>query len=161
VAPEADPSGSIVADNQLIRAAGCVLWRRAGRADSGVLDGTGGVEVALVHRPRYDDWSHPKGKLHDGESPAEAAVREVLEETGMHCVLGLPLPTASYVVRGRAKVVSYWAAEAVAGVFAANDEVDQLRWLPPEQARHRLSNPADRLLLDAAAASWWAPGQSA
>lgn len=150
MAPEADPSGSTVQDHRVVRAAGCVLWRRTAAAG----DGPAGVEIALVHRPRYDDWSHPKGKLHDGESPAAAAVREVLEETGMRCVLRMPLPTARYAVRGRAKEVSYWAAEATGGVFVPNDEVDALLWLPPDQARHRLSHPPDRPLLDMAAASW-------
>jgi 8-oxo-dGTP diphosphatase len=155
VAPEADPVTGPDAgaerdpETGLVRAAGCVLWRRAPGGVAGH-----GVEIALVHRPRYDDWSHPKGKLHHGESPADAAVREVLEETGMRCVLIMELPTARYAVRGRAKEVSYWAAEATGGAFTPNEEVDRLLWLPPDQARHRLSNAPDRPLLDAAAKSW-------
>ena len=100
-----------------VRAAGCVLWRRSP---------DGGLEICLVHRPRYDDWSYPKGKLKRGETPLEAARREVLEETGHHCVPGAPLPTALYTANGRPKEVSYWAAEAAEGTFVPNDEVDRL-----------------------------------
>lgn len=89
------------------------------------------MEVCLVHRPRYDDWSFPKGKLKRGEEPLAAAVREVLEETGHHCLPGAPLPTARYLVDGRPKEVAYWAAEATGGAFEANDEVDRLLWLTP------------------------------
>lgn len=149
-------SGGVARDAGPVRAAGCVLWRRTAAAG----DGPAGVEIALVHRPRYDDWSHPKGKLDAGETPAQAAVREVLEETGMSCVLRMELPTARYVVRGRAKEVSYWAAEATGGVFVPNDEVDRMLWLPPAQARRRLTHPPDRPLLDAAAASWHDGGVS-
>ncbi|MDB1087990.1 NUDIX hydrolase [Streptomyces sp. ACA25] len=129
------------AEDGAVRAAGCVLWRRAP---------DGSVEIGLVHRTRYRDWSHPKGKLDPGEKPAEAAVREVREETGMVCVLGAPLPTARYPVQGRPKEVSYWAAEAVSGEFRPNHEVDRLLWLPPDQARERLSHSANRVLLDEA-----------
>jgi 8-oxo-dGTP diphosphatase len=124
-----------------IRAAGAVLWRpAAGRRD---------VEIALVHRPRYDDWSHPKGKLKRGEPDADAALREVKEETGMDCVLGEPLPTSRYLVGDRPKSVRYWAAEAVGGRFEENDEVDRLLWLPPAAARDRLTHLRDRPLVDA------------
>lgn len=105
-----------------VRAAGCVLWRRAPDGD--------GLEICLVHRPRYDDWSHPKGKLKRGETPLEGALREVLEETGHHCAPGAALPTARYAANGRPKEVSYWAAEATGGAFVPNDEVDRLAWLP-------------------------------
>lgn len=126
-----------------IRAAGCVLWR---------CDADDGLEIALVHRPHHDDWSHPKGKLDTGESFPEAAVREVAEETGMSCALGPELPTAHYRVRGRAKVVRYWAAEATGGVFEPNHEVDELLWLPADKARTRLTHDTDRTLLDTALA---------
>ena len=124
-----------------VPAAGCVLWRGTPQ---------GGVEVALIHRPRYDDWSHPKGKLQPGESPQRAAVREVREETGMVCVLGRPLRTVRYQAQGRPKEVRYWTAEAVGGGFAPNEEVDRLVWLPPAQARAQLTNPQDRAVLDEA-----------
>ncbi|MFG2614491.1 NUDIX hydrolase [Streptomyces anulatus] len=134
-----------------VLAAGCVLWRRAP-------DGDGDdVEVCLVHRPRYDDWSFPKGKLKRGEEPLAAAVREVLEETGHHCAPGDPLPTSRYAVDGRPKEVAYWAAEATGGSFTANDEVDRILWLTPDAARVRLTRPRDVrqliALLDALAAS--------
>ncbi|WP_254875166.1 MULTISPECIES: NUDIX hydrolase [unclassified Streptomyces] len=136
-----DPRGPADGDSRapVIRAAGCVLWRRTP-------DGTGpgtGVEVCLVHRPRYDDWSFPKGKLKRGEDPRAAAVREVLEETGHHCALGEPLPASRYLVDDRPKEVAYWAAEATGGSFTANDEVDRILWLAPDAARARLTQPRD------------------
>ncbi|MFJ4503338.1 NUDIX hydrolase [Streptomyces sp. NPDC088864] len=126
-----------------VRAAGCVLWRRPPAP-------AGGVELCLVHRPRYDDWSFPKGKLKRGESPRDAAIREVLEETGHHCVPGDVLPLVRYAVNGRPKEVTYWSAEATAGSFVPNHEVDAVEWLPPAAARARLTQPRDRDLLDAA-----------
>ncbi|WP_405760342.1 NUDIX hydrolase [Streptomyces sp. NBC_01420] len=126
-----------------VRAAGCVLWRRPPAS-------TGGVELCLVHRPRYDDWSFPKGKLKRGESPRDAALREVLEETGHHCVPGPVLPMVRYVANGRPKEVTYWSAEATTGSFTPNDEVDAVLWLPPTAARTRLTQPRDREVLEAA-----------
>ncbi|WP_237320309.1 NUDIX hydrolase [Streptomyces sp. JJ36] len=125
----------------MVAAAGCVLWRRA--------PGDGGVQVAVVHRPKYDDWSHPKGKLKEGEEALAGAVREVREETGMECVPGAPLPTSRYEAAGRPKEVRYWAAEATGGVFEPNREVDRLDWLPPVAARRRLTHERDRPLVDA------------
>jgi 8-oxo-dGTP diphosphatase len=124
-----------------VRAAGTVLWRRSPWG--------GGVEIALIHRPRYDDWSLPKGKLKHGEDYAAAAVRETEEETGMACRLGVPLPTSRYAVEGRPKEVRYWAAEAGDGAFAPSAEVDRITWLPPSIARHRLTHDRDRPLIDA------------
>lgn len=124
-----------------VLAAGCVLWRRSP-------DG-GGLEICLVHRPRYDDWSYPKGKLKHGESALEGALREVLEETGFECAPGARLPTSRYEVNGRPKEVAYWEAEATHGAFVPNDEVDRLLWLPPSVARNRLTQLRDRNQLDA------------
>jgi 8-oxo-(d)GTP phosphatase len=124
-----------------IHAAGAVLWRPS----------AGGREVALVHRPRYDDWSFPKGKLQPGEHRLLAAVREVEEETGRRAVLGRPLPTARYDSRGRPKRVDYWAGRPVPGgedSFRPNDEVDAVDWLPVDAARGRLSYPHDAVILD-------------
>ncbi|WP_093146706.1 NUDIX hydrolase [Saccharopolyspora antimicrobica] len=131
------------APGRTVRAAGAVLWR----------DGTGGPEVAVVHRPRYDDWSLPKGKLDPGELPAHAAVREVAEETGFSCVLTRFLARTGYDVPapgGTApKVVDYFAARASGGSFARNDEVDELRWLPVAGARELVSYPHDGRVLEA------------
>jgi 8-oxo-dGTP diphosphatase len=121
-----------------VKASGGVVWRRGDR----------GIEVALVHRPKYDDWSFPKGKLDPGESWEEAALREVEEEIGLRCRLGHELPPAAYTdPKGRAKVVRYWLMEPLDGEFAANDEVDEMRWLPADQARRQLSYEHDRALL--------------
>ncbi|MEU4349433.1 NUDIX hydrolase [Streptomyces sp. NPDC023838] len=126
-----------------VLAAGCVLWRHSPWSG-------GGLEICLVHRPKYDDWSHPKGKLKQGEEPLAGALREVLEETGHACVPGSRLPSAYYIdVQGRPKHVDYWAAEAGEGRFVPGDEVDRVLWLSPAAARHRLTEPRDRLLVDA------------
>jgi 8-oxo-dGTP pyrophosphatase MutT (NUDIX family) len=111
------------------------------------------VEVAVIHRPRYDDWSFPKGKLDDGEDAEAGALREVWEETGLSCRLVAPLGETRYRDRrGRPKVVRYWLMEPRDGgpapSFVANDEVDALRWLPPEEAARLLTYPHDRDLLD-------------
>jgi 8-oxo-dGTP diphosphatase len=104
-----------------------------------------GGQVAVVHRPRYDDWSLPKGKLDDGESFEDAALREVEEETGLRCALVRELPTIRYEVRGRPKEVRYWAMEVVGETpFVPNDEVDQLRWVEPHEALALLTYDRDR-----------------
>ena len=109
--------------------------------------------IAIVHRPRYDDWSLPKGKLDPGESWEDGALREVEEETGMRCRLGEELEPASYQDRkGRDKVVRYWLMEPENDTdFVPNDEVDQLRWLAPAEALELLSYPHDRELVESAA----------
>jgi 8-oxo-dGTP diphosphatase len=123
-----------------VQAAGCVLWRHS------PVDGR--LEVCLVHRPKYDDWSHPKGKLKPGEDHLAGARREVAEETGYNAAPGAELSTACYLANGRAKEVRYWAAEATEGAFLPNDEVDRVLWLPPAAARNRLTQPRDRTLID-------------
>ena len=122
-----------------IQAAGAVLWRAAGR----------GAQVALVHRPKYDDWSLAKGKLEPGEHVLLAAVREVREETGLEVNLGRRLPTVGYLVDGQPKRVDYWAARAdrEAGVFAPNSEVDRMEWTAASQAAAQLSYPHDAPVL--------------
>ncbi|MCM2394287.1 NUDIX hydrolase [Streptomyces sp. CWNU-1] len=107
------------------------------------------LAVCLVHRPKYDDWSHPKGKLKRNEDALAGALREVREETGCDCVPGAELPTVHYLVDGRPKEVRYWAAEAGKGSFEASDEVDRVEWLAPEAARARLTQERDRELVDA------------
>jgi 8-oxo-dGTP diphosphatase len=127
-----------------VKAAGGVVWRA---------DGAGGVELVAVHRPRYDDWSLPKGKLDDGESWEEAALREVAEEVGLACRLGPELPTVAYTDnKGRSKAVRYWLMEPEDGAadFTPNDEVDAMRWVDPETAAGLLSYPHDVALVRAA-----------
>jgi 8-oxo-dGTP diphosphatase len=117
------------------------------------VEAAGGVvvrdgRVALIHRPKYDDWTLPKGKLEPGEDYEEAALREVREETGLSCSLGRELPSTSYEDhKGRSKVVRYWLMEPRSGEFAPNDEVDELRWLDATGARELLSHDRDRELL--------------
>lgn len=107
--------------------------------------------VALVHRPRYDDWTLPKGKLDSGESFEEAAIREIDEETGLRTRLVRELPAVQYEVRGRPKVVRYWLMEVESDPgFVPNDEVDELRWVEPAAARSLLSYDRDRDVLMAA-----------
>ena len=116
-----------------IRAAGGVVLR----------DG----RVAVVHRPKYDDWSLPKGKLESGESWEQAALREVEEEIGVRARLGRELEPVRYTHKGRPKVVRYWVMDAEGGEFVPNDEVDEVRWLAPDEARALLSHDADRGLV--------------
>jgi 8-oxo-dGTP diphosphatase len=126
-----------------VLAAGGVVWRY-GPEDSAVL--------AVVHRPRYDDWSLPKGKLDKGESFEAAAEREVMEEIGARCRVGGELPPTSYRDnKGRLKLVRYWLMEALEVDFEPNDEVDELRWMTPEDAVQVLSYERDRILVEYAA----------
>lgn len=126
-----------------IYAAGAVLWRESGVRT----DGMPSVEVAVVHRPRYDDWSLPKGKVDPGETEPVTAVREILEETGYACQLGRRLAAVTYPVVEDTKKVQYWAARTLDGEFIPNDEVDQLLWLPAAEALDRLQYPHDRKVL--------------
>ena len=107
--------------------------------------------VAVVHRPKYDDWSFPKGKLDPGEGFEEAALREVEEETGLRARLGRELPSTEYRdSKGRPKLVRYWEMEPIEGEFTPSDEVDELRWLDPAEAQGLLTYDHDRELLRAA-----------
>jgi 8-oxo-dGTP pyrophosphatase MutT (NUDIX family) len=124
-------------DDAEVRAAGGVVWRR---------DPSGVLHVAVAHRPRYDDWSFPKGKLDPGESWQDAALREVREEIGLQCTLGEELACAAYDVAAGRKVVRYWLMAPQSGVFEPNDEVDEVRWVSPEEAQRLLSYEHDRVL---------------
>ena len=105
------------------------------------------LEIALVHRPVHHDWSFPKGKLEVGESFEEAALREVLEETGLACRTLRFLGHTEYVDRkGRPKAVAYWVMAVEAGSFVPNGEVDELRWVTLTEAGYLLSYPRDREL---------------
>ena len=125
-------------DGKEIQAAGGVVMR----------DCKKGPKLALVHRPRYDDWSLPKGKLEKGESFEEGALREVEEETGLSCELGRELSPVRYRDRkGRNKVVRYWEMRPLKGEFEVNDEVDELRWVSPAKADKLLDYKHDRVLV--------------
>ncbi len=108
--------------------------------------------VLLVHRPNYEDWTLPKGKLDPGESFEDAALREVEEETGFRCELGAELPSSEYTDhKGRSKIVRYWEMRVLGGEFALNDEVDEVRWLEPRAASETLTYERDREVLAALA----------
>ena len=125
----------------MIEAAGGVVWKVTPK---------GAVKVLLVHRPRYDDWSFPKGKLDPGERHVQAALREVQEETGLRCRTRHELPETRYADRkGRPKRVRYWSMEPVDGEFVPNDEVDEVRWLSLHEADTVLSYRHDRTVLAA------------
>jgi 8-oxo-dGTP pyrophosphatase MutT (NUDIX family) len=125
---------------ETVRAAGGVVRRRSPN---------GGWEYALIHRPKYNDWSLPKGKLNDNETWDQAALREVEEETGLKCDLGPELATTRYTdSRGRPKTVRYWEMHPREGSFTPHDEVDDARWLPLSEARRLLSYDRDRGVLD-------------
>lgn len=125
--------------SETVRAAGGIV-RRAG--------GDGASEVLVVHRPAYDDWSYPKGKLEPGETEEAAAVREVEEETGLQCRLDRELATTRYTDgRGRPKTVRYWLMTAVGGSLAAANEVDEALFVSLTDAAELLTYDRDRTLL--------------
>jgi 8-oxo-dGTP diphosphatase len=124
-----------------------MAWlRRHVRAAGGVLVRDG--QVALVHRPKYDDWSLPKGKLEEGETWEDAALREVWEETGIRAALREELSPVEYTdPKGRPKTVRYWRMEPLEGEFAPNSEIDELRWMPADEAARCLTYDHDRELV--------------
>jgi 8-oxo-dGTP diphosphatase len=119
------------------------------RAAGGVIVRDG--RVVVVHRPRYGDWSLPKGKLDPGESFEEAALREVREECGLICRLEEELAPARYLSNGRPKIVRWWRMTVVREESDTDDEVDDLRWLTPQEAIAMLSYEHDRELVSALA----------
>lgn len=125
----------------MIRAAGAIIWRENSPFE---------LEVLLIHRPQYDDWTFPKGKVDDGESPIAAAFREVKEETGVEAIFGQYLGTTSYKVEEHKKKVKYWMARAKnePTPFMPNAEVDKIEWVDSKTARHFLTHDEDRDLLD-------------
>ena len=124
-----------------IQAAGGVVWR-VGSGENGAQ-----IEVAVIHRPRYDDWSIPKGKLAPGESAIEGGLREVWEETGYRVQPGRSLGEVRYLKKSggqtREKVVHYWAMRATGGTFSPSREVDELRWMPLDDAREQMTRATD------------------
>lgn len=123
---------------KLVRAAGGIVWRQ----------GESVVEVALVHRPAYDDWTFPKGKLISGEEQDEGALREVEEETGLRCRLERFIGSTRYRDRrGRDKMVAYWAMRPRGGSFSPSKEVDELSWVSIDEATSVLTYGRDRSLL--------------
>jgi 8-oxo-dGTP pyrophosphatase MutT (NUDIX family) len=128
-----------VTDVNVIRAAGGVICR-TGPSDQ--------TEIVIIHRPVYDDWTLPKGKVEPDETPEDCALREVREETGFKCELLRPLGCTAYVDRrGRDKMACYWVMQVLSGRFRSGIEVDKLVWLPIDQAVKRLSYPRDKTLL--------------
>ena len=124
----------------LIQAAGAVLWRKSD---------TSQLEIAVIHRPRYDDWSLPKGKVESGESHISAGYREIQEETGYESTFGPEIGTVVYKLEGAPKEVRYWAAAATVKTGTPNpQEVDEVLWLEPKKAKEKLSNKDDRAIVD-------------
>lgn len=124
----------------MIRAAGAVLWRETSERV---------IELAIIHRPRYNDWSLPKGKMEPGETAVQCAFREVLEETGIRTRFSRHLGAVEYLESGTKKRVQYWAAEARGAInsFTPNEEVDQLAWLPIELALEKVTHESDKEII--------------
>jgi 8-oxo-dGTP pyrophosphatase MutT (NUDIX family) len=138
-------SSSAPATKVAVYAAGALVWRERRKE----------LEVLLIHRPRYDDWSWPKGKIDAGETLPETAVREVAEEIDLAITLGIPLPTIHYPVNAGTKEVRYWAASLGDGKPQPDGkEVDSLLWCSPVRAAELLSNPTDTEPLDALVAAY-------
>jgi 8-oxo-dGTP pyrophosphatase MutT (NUDIX family) len=132
----------------VVRAAGGVVVR----------DGGGTLEVVLVHRPQYDDWTLPKGKALPDESDDACALREVEEETGLRCLLEAELGTTSYLdARARPKIARYWLMRPVGGRLSPAHEVDDARWVSLPEAVELLTHERDRELLRALPASYLSP----
>lgn len=140
--PTQNSSAARRSGSRVVYAAGAVLWR-PGNGDTGNHD----IEIAVIHRPRYDDWSLPKGKVDPGETAPRAAVREVREETGAHAILGRRLDLVSYPIDQGVKKVFYWAARSIGGEFVPGNEVDGLVWLPIAEAMQKLDYTQDRKVL--------------
>jgi 8-oxo-dGTP pyrophosphatase MutT (NUDIX family)/phosphohistidine phosphatase SixA len=137
----------------VIEAAGGLVWRpseggRQSQERPPRNQSLCGTEVALVHRPKYDDWSLPKGKLEPGEHPLVAALREVEEEAGAKTIAGRPLGRSRYTVDGRPKRVQYWSMRWAGGEFRPNAEVDVIDWVPVEKAADRLKPDRDGFVVD-------------
>ncbi len=126
-------------DVNVVKAAGGVVCREGS---------SGETEIVVVHRPAYDDWTLPKGKVDPDETPEECALREVKEETGFRCELGRPVGCTAYVDRrGRNKLACYWVMEVISGRFRPGGEVDRMAWLPVADAVKRLTYERDKALI--------------
>ncbi len=126
-------------DVNVVKAAGGIVCREGS---------SGETEIVVVHRPAYDDWTLPKGKVDSDETPEECALREVKEETGFRCELGRPVGCTAYVDRrGRNKVACYWVMEVISGRFRPGGEVDRMLWLTVPDAVKRLTYERDKALI--------------
>lgn len=124
----------------LIQAAGAVLWRKTDKSN---------LEIAIIHRPRYGDWSLPKGKVEEGESHISAGYREIQEETGFESIFGPEIGSVVYKLEGAPKEVRYWSAKATAKTGNPDPkEVDEVIWLEPTKAKEKLTNKDDRAIVD-------------